>query len=120
MPKLDPDGKISVTACEDFEGCKCIIQHFKMPMMVTNRSIPVLFYLKENADGTVEFIASSRGTEAVVAAQAAVIKKNVVGINVINYVKLTPTEGGCDWVSVQCMDMGGSMPDAMKRMGAER
>ena len=84
-------------------------------MILSNRSIPVLFYLRENADGTVEFVASSRGTEAVVAAQAAKIKKDVVGNNVVNYVRLTPTEGGCDWVSVQCMDIAGSMPDALKR-----
>ena len=120
MPKLDPDGKITVTDCPDFEGQKCIVQHLKMPMMISNRSIPVLFYLKENADGTIEFVASSRGTEAVVAAQAASIKKDVVANNIVNYVKLTPIEGGCDWVSVQCLDMAGSMPDAMKRMGAER
>ena len=115
MPKLDPDGKLSVSDCEDFEGQKCIVQHLKMPMMISNRSIPVLFYLRENADGTVEFVASSRGTEGVVAAQAAKIKKDVVGNNVVNYVRLTPTEGGCDWVSVQCMDVAGSIPDALKR-----
>ena len=85
MPKVDPDGKISVTDCPDFEGQKCIVQHFKMPMMVTNRSVPVLYYLRENADGTIEFVASSRGTEAVVEAQRGKIKKDVVGNNIINY-----------------------------------
>jgi len=66
------------------------------------------------------FIASSKGTESVVAAQAGVIKKNVVANNIINYTKLTPTADGCEWISVQCMDIAGSIPDAMKRQGAER
>ena len=34
--------------------------------------------------------------------------------------KLTPTENGCDWVSVQAFDISGSMPDAVKRKGAEK
>ena len=66
------------------------------------------------------FIASSQGTDEVVAAQSSKIKKNVVGNNIINYSKLTPTDGGCDWVSVQAFDVGGSIPDALKRKGAEK
>ena len=97
MPKLDPDGKITVSACPDFQGQKCIIQHLKMPMVVKNRSFPVLFYLKHNLDGTVEFVASSRDTDEVVQLHRDKIKKDVVGHNVINYVKLTPIEGGCEW-----------------------
>ena len=38
----------------------------------------------------------------------------------INYSKLTPTETGCDWVSVQAFDIAGSIPDAMKKKGAEK
>ena len=66
MPKLDPDGKISISACPDFEGQKCIIQHLKMPMVLANRSLAVVFYLRENADGTVEFLSSSREAGALV------------------------------------------------------
>ena len=33
---------------------------------------------------------------------------------------MTPTENGCDWVSVQAFDIAGSIPDAMKKKGAER
>ena len=96
MPKIDPDGKISLSACPDFEGQKCIIQHLKMPMVVTNRSFPNLFYLRENADGTVEFLSSSRETDAVVQQhKSSKFKKDVVGHNVISYLKLTPIEGGC-------------------------
>ena len=48
------------------------------------------------------------------------IKKDVVANNVINYVHLEEYEGGCSWTAVQCMDIGGSIPDMIKRQGAER
>ena len=48
------------------------------------------------------------------------IKKNVVAINHINYTKLTPTADGCDWVSVQCLDVAGSIPDMLKNTSKER
>ena len=79
-----------------------------------------MYYLTENEDGSVIFIASWRDTGDIVTAQAAVIKKNVVANNVINYVKLTPTADGCNWESVQCLDIAGSIPDALKRQGAEK
>ena len=66
------------------------------------------------------YIASSRNTEQVVIEQASVIKKNVVANNIINYTKLTPIEGGCDWISVQCLDISGSIPDMLKRKGKDR
>ena len=56
--------------------------------------------MNENADGSMEFLSTSKGNDEIVTAMAAVIKKNVVANNVINYMKLTPIEGGCDWVSV--------------------
>ena len=118
IPKMDD--KISCIDCPDVDGLRCVIQQIKMPMIMSNRSIPQLYYTQENEDGTLVFMASSKGTEGVVAAQAGVIKKNVVANNIINYTKLTPTADGCEWVSVQCMDIAGSIPDAMKRQGAER
>ena len=118
IPKMDD--KITTFDCPDVDGLRCIIQQIKMPMIMSNRSIPQLYYTQENEDGTLVFIASSKGTESVVAAQAGVIKKNVVANNIINYTKLTPTADGCEWISVQCMDIAGSIPDAMKRQGAER
>lgn len=91
-----------------------------MPMMMTNRSVPIVYYVIENADGSLIFVSSSRGTEEVVAAQSAKIKKNVVANNVINYMKLTPTETGCNVETVQAFDVAGSIPDALKKKGAER
>ena len=84
-------------------------------MVMTNRSIPLLYYFSEEADGSIVFIASSRGTEQVVTEQAKVIKKNVVANSICNYTKLTPTADGCEWNSVMCIDIGGSVPDMMKR-----
>ena len=89
-----------------------------MPMVMTNRSIVQVYYVKENADGSLEFMSTSKGNEELVTVLADKIKKNVVGNNVINYMKLSPIEGGCDWVSVQCLDIAGSIPDMLKRKGA--
>ena len=89
-------------------------------MVLTNRSIPLLYYVKEGRDGSVEFISSSRGTDEVVSQQSQVIKSNVVGNSVINYMKLTPTRDGCDLQTVLCVDIGGSIPDYLKRQSAER
>ena len=61
------DENITMAACPDYEGCKCFIQQIKMPFLMTNRSIPVLYYLRENPmDGSIEFISSSRETDAIV------------------------------------------------------
>ena len=88
--------------------------------MMSNRSIVQCYYFIQNEDGSIVFIASSRGLEDVVAANSGIIKKDVVANNIINYTKLTPTEDGCEWVSVQALDIAGSIPDALKRQGAER
>ena len=114
------DEKLTVSECPDFEGQKCLIHHIKMPMLMSNRSIVQIYYTVENADGSLEFMSSSKGSDAVVAAQAGVIKKNVVGNNIVNYMKWTPNEGGCDVVGVNCLDIAGSIPDALKRKGAAR
>lgn len=67
-------------------------------MLMTNRSIVQVYYVLENEDGSLEFIVSSKDTDGVVAAQSSVIKKNVVANNIINYMRLTPTANGADWV----------------------
>ena len=71
-----------------------------MPIMMSNRSIVQCYYFIQNEDGSIVFIASSKGLEDVVAANSGIIKKDVVANNIINYTKLTPTEDGCEWVSV--------------------
>lgn len=118
MPLVDP--KMSVTPIGDFEGQKAAIQHIKMPMMMTNRSIPVVNYRIDEADGSVVVIGSSRGTEQLVADNAAKIKKDVVGNNIISYVHVAPYDGGCMWTGVQCMDIAGSIPDMIKRQASDQ
>lgn len=112
--------ELSVTDIPNIDGCRAVIQHIKMPLILTNRSIVQIYYLIEGDDGSLINIASSKGTEAAVEEHKATIKKNVVANNVINYHKLTPVEGGMQWESCQCLDVAGSIPDALKRKGAER
>ena len=118
IPKID--SKISVTDCPDFEGCRAVVQHIKMPMFMDNRVIPQIYYFIENEDGSIVFLASSKDTDGFKEAQKAVMKKDVEAINHINYTKLTPTANGCDWVSVQCLDIAGSIPDMLKNSTKER
>ena len=56
----------------------------KMPMMMTDRSIPNIEYITES-ENEVVFITSSKGTEQLVESKADTIQKNIVGNNVINY-----------------------------------
>ena len=79
-----------------------------------------MYDTQENEDGTFEFFSSSEETEELVEAQAKVVKKDVIANNIINYVKLTPVEGGCEWVSVQALDIAGSIPDMLKKQGASK
>mmetsp|Transcript_29031 Transcript_29031/g.34096 ORF Transcript_29031/g.34096 Transcript_29031/m.34096 type:complete len:83 (-) Transcript_29031:230-478(-) len=60
------DERVSMVPCPDFEGCKCFLQRIKMPGFLTNRVMPNLYYLREHADGSLEFISSSEGTEDIV------------------------------------------------------
>lgn len=48
-------------------------------------------------------------------AQASKIKKNVIGNNVVNYIKLVLKPDGCEWTSVLCIDIAGDIPNALKR-----
>ena len=118
LPKLDD--KLSVTDLPDFKGYRSLIQHIKMPMIMTNRVIPQVYDTVECEDGSFEFYSSSDETEELVAAQAKIIKKDVVANNIINYVKLTPIEGGLNWTSVQALDIAGSIPDMLKKQGASK
>ena len=113
------DDKLSIVECGEVDGCKAVLQMIKMPMMMTNRTIPNIRYLDES-DSELVMVTSSRGTEQLVADQAGVIKKNVVGNNVINYLRLVPTEDGCTFEGVNCGDLAGSIPDMIKKKMAER
>ena len=98
IPKMDE--KVSCVACPDVDGLRCLIQKLKMPMIMSDRSIPIIYYTKENEDGSFTWVASSKNTDEVVAAQAEVIGSNVVANNIINMHTLTPTADGSEWVGV--------------------
>ena len=98
LPKLD--NKLTISDTPDVDGYRCLVQHIKMPMLMTNRSIVQLYYVIENEDGSLEFIASSQGTEGVMADVASIVKKDVIANNIINYTKLVPDGDGVKWVSV--------------------
>ena len=63
---------------------------------------------------------SSRGCEAQIKANTALIGKNVVATSIIQFTKYTPYEGGFDIVSVTCSDPAGSIPDVLKNRQATR
>ena len=69
-------------------------------MFVTNRVCPQLYHVLEHDDGSVELVVSSKGTESVVTSQAAHIGSDVVANCILNYTKIKPCEGGCEWVTV--------------------
>ena len=112
------DDRLSVVDCPDYEGKRCLITNIKMPMMISNRSFVNLYYTITKPDGSLVSIASSKDTEAIVAANSSIIKRNVVANNIMQYVKATPRERGCDIIYVQAMDIAGSIPDALKRTAA--
>ena len=80
---------------------------------LSNRSNINIEYKIEN-DGSFIYLQSSKGNEALVAANKAAIGKNVVATTIIAYLKFTPYEGGFDITSVDCSDPAGSIPDALK------
>ena len=61
---------------------------------------------------------SSKGNEALVAANKALIGKNVVANVIIQFFKYIPYEEGFDIVSVCCADTAGSIPDFIKNREA--
>ena len=86
-----------------------------MPMFMTNRAIPNLYYLVERRNGCVEFISSSEGSEQVVKQHEKQIKKSVVGNTIVNYYHMRPLQDAVEIWVVLCLDIGGSIPDALKR-----
>ena len=94
------DSRCTCVGLPDVDGNPCVLKTLKMPMMLTNRNVCEVFYFIENDDGSIIFVVSSRGNESIIEANADKIKKNVIANCIINYTRLTPTETGCDWVSV--------------------
>lgn len=47
------------------------------------------------------------------------IASDVVGETVVNYTRIKLVKGGCEWSSCLCVDISGSIPDRLKKSGAE-
>ena len=60
------------------------IQKIKMPMMMTNRSVPVLLHTKEEGNTFIN-VGSSQGTEQCIADNQSKIGKDVVANMIITY-----------------------------------
>ena len=45
--------------CPDQDGCEAYLMQIKMPMFMTNRVFPNLYYVVERRNGTLEYIMSS-------------------------------------------------------------
>ena len=90
-----------------------------LPWPLSNRSTINAEYIIEQ-DGGFIYLVSSKGNEALIAANAAIIGKNVVATTIISFAKFTPYEGGFDITTVVCSDPAGSIPDALKNKQASR
>ena len=111
------DKRVTMVKCPDQDGCEAYLMQIKMPMFMTNRVFPNLYYVVERRNGTLEYIMSSQGSEELQQQQAKKIGKDVVANSIISYFEIKPTDDGCDVRSVVCLDIGGSIPDALKRQG---
>ena len=56
-----------------------------MPMFMTNRVFPNLYYVLERRNGTLEYIMSSKGSEELQEQQAKKIGKDVVANSIVSY-----------------------------------
>ena len=114
------DETLTMLPCPDYEGCTGFICKVKMPMFISNRSLPNLFYLREDpANNSLEFFGSSRGTRKFARQHNKLIDGDVIGDTIINYHIIKQVDGGCEYESVFCIDICGSVPDALARQGAE-
>ena len=118
VPKMNSE--ISFKRLEDCEGCIVRQQKIKMPMFMTNRSSINIYHLIEKEDGSIVFLNTSQGNDDLYTKYAKDVGDDVVAINHFNYTKVVPYDGGCEVFMVQCMDPAGSIPDMLKRKGAER
>ena len=112
------DKRVTMVSIPEYEGCECFLLKVKMPMFMTNRIFVNMYYIHERRNGSVEFIASSKGSEEIETQQAKAIGSDVIGNTMINYFILRPVDDGLEVWCVLCIDIGGSLPDALKRQGA--
>ena len=79
---------------------------------MTNRSVFNVCHIYDKEDGSHVDIRSVQGTEEAVASSEGkkLAGKNVHATNYIDYRHIEPYDGGCNWTSVLCTNVGGSIP----------
>ena len=114
------DSKLTMTKMDDKEGHIVTHTYVKMPMFITDRSIFNLYHQYDESDGAWVDLCSARGTDDIAASDAgkALCGSNVIGNNIIDYRLIQPCEGGCNWTSILCTNVGGSLPVALQNAGA--
>ena len=89
-------------------------------MLISNRSTLTTFYRHEKEDGTKVICHSSRGNDALVEANQALIDGDVVANNFITYMSWKPYDGGLELQHVVKIDPAGMIPDFIKNKAAAR
>ena len=112
--------KLTRIELPDDEGHRVRLLKMKMPMLISNRSTLTTFYDHTKEDGTQIILHSSKGNEALNAANEAQIDGDVITNNELTYMSWKPFEGGIYIEHIVKMDPNGSIPTFIKNKGAER
>ena len=99
---------------------KIILMNIKFPFPMTNRSMLNAFYFNDDSDGSYWQCSSSQGNEALYEQYKSKVGKNVIATNYMGYINLKDTDAGCEWSSINMVDLGGSIPGMMKGKIATR
>ena len=109
--------KVKATKLDNADGADmAVMMQIKLPWPMSNRVIMNMFYFSEEnvSNGVYTQCSSSRGNEKIVEEHKKTIGKDVVGHTHCGYMRVEETSTGAKWSSVQCVELGGSIPDMMK------
>ena len=101
------------------EGYYCMYQHIKTPMVVSNRCLFQCVSTTELENGGLIQLVTSKGMKAIEEANTAKIGKDVLAHSFVVYQKAEPCDGGIRFTCVFCIELGGSLPDFIKKKIAE-
>ena len=101
------------------EGYYCMYQHIKTPMVVSNRCLFQCVTTVELENGGCIQLVTSKGMKGIEEASTAKIGKDVLAHAFVVYQKAEPCDGGVRMTCVFCIELGGSLPDFIKKKIAE-
>ena len=109
---------VTAERIEDLEGADMVMyQHIKTPMIVSNRcSFALMWVIDTRAeDGTFISMSTSKGTEAILEANQAKVKKDVPSDTPITFTMCKDMGNGTlQFKEVICVDPMGSLPQMIK------